>query len=193
MKKLFWILGGLVLSGIFAAAYTFIVSPRISVPETQPAQSVGFPVAGSVPVDTTVTQTQQSSMTLEGVGGQFISTVDFIADPMTVKDPSNPGYYYLGYHYRANEGVVDATATDNPPYIIEYIAETHYFNISLLSEPIGELRQEAEQYLMTRLGITQDQMCQLDYMVSVPDRVNSYYSGKSLGFSFCQGATALPR
>lgn len=130
-------------------------------------------------------------MTVVDAGGKAISTTNFIADPATVKDPINAGYYYLGYH--VNEGVPDPTATDNPPYVIEYIAETNYFNIALLQEPIGEQRLAAEQYLMARLGITPDQMCRLDYMVSVPDRINSYYSGKNLGFSFCPGATALPQ
>lgn len=125
------------------------------------------------------------------VASGSIQTTDFINDPAMVKDPINLGYYYLGYHMP--EGIADPTATTNPPYIISYISATNYFNISLLQEPIGPVRIEAEQYLMTHLGITQNQMCRLDYMVSVPDRVNSQYSGINLGFSFCPGATVLPK
>ena len=103
----------------------------------------------------------------------------------------NAGYYYLGYHMK--EGFPDPTASDNPPYVISYIDSTQYFNIALLQEPIGSVREEAQQYLMQHLGISQDQMCRLNYMVSVPDRVNSQFSSKNLGFSFCPGATVLPK
>jgi len=50
-----------------------------------------------------------------------------------------------------------------------------------------------ERDLMAKLGITEDAMCQLNYMVSVPYWVNEYYAGESLGFSFCPGATQLPQ
>ena len=101
----------------------------------------------------------------------------------------NPGYYYLGYHY-AN-GTSDPTASNDPPYLIEYISTTQYFNISLLHEPLGQIRQQAEQYLMAHTGLTQNQMCQIKYMVSVPSSVNQVYAGTNLGFSFCPGAVQL--
>ena len=116
---------------------------------------------------------------------------DFLADPATVQDPLNKGYYYLGYHV-AHEGVSDPTATPDPPYIIEYIAQTQYFNIALLKEPIKTTREEAERYLLEHLSITKDQACnQLKYMVSVPYRINQFYSSMNLGFSLCQGAVQL--
>ena len=36
---------------------------------------------------------------------------------------------------------------------------------------------------MTHLGISQAQMCQLSYTVSVPYSINQIYSGQNLGFS----------
>ncbi len=130
-------------------------------------------------------------MSVAGANGVFVRVTNFLKDPATVQDPINAGLYYLGYHI--NEGFPDATATANPPYIIEYISATQYFSIALLQEPIGTVRAVAEQYLIEHLGITQSQMCQLNYTLSVPNSVNSQYAGKDLGFSFCPGATVLPQ
>ncbi len=174
----------------------WLTSPKNQAPATNsPNRQNVLPVANSIG-NTTVVGTATSSvsgttLSLVAVGGGTIQANNFINDPTTAKDPINQGYYYLGYH--VNEGISDPTATDNPPYIIEYISATQYFNIALLQEPIGWVREEAQQYLMAHLAITQTQLCRLNYMVSVPDRVNSQFSGKNLGFSFCPGATVLPK
>lgn len=169
----------------------WIVSPGQQSSTTNPAsgQNAGLPAAGTItPVPTTSTPGIITSVPV--AGGGTIQVNNIINDPATVKDPVNPGYYYLGYH--TYEGVPDSTATDNPPYVILYIEATHYFNITLLKEPIGTVREEAEQYLMTHLGISQDQMCQLNYTIGVPNFVNSQFA-EELGFSFCPGATLLPK
>ncbi len=131
------------------------------------------------------------SIAIYSSSGGEIQVQDFTKDPLTVEDPVNTGQYYLGYHF--TEGVPDSTATDSPPYVIDYIASDQFFNVVLYKEPIAKTRQEAEQYLMQHLGITQDQMCGLKYLISVPFWVNQYYTGTSLGFSFCPGATQLPQ
>ena len=179
-KILFLSIGVVVIAGLIVFAFWFVGSKQT--PVTNSNGQVGFPVAGSV------VQTQTNTST---TNGETSSVRNFLKDSTTVKDPINSGYYYLGYHM--SEGISDSTATDSPPYIIEYISATQYFNIALLQEPIGTTRLAAEQYLMTHLGISQNQMCQLNYMVSVPNRVNSQYAGRNLGFSFCPGATKLPQ
>ncbi len=186
MHKTFIIVGVLGVIGVLFGVAVWLTGSHKSAP-TSPSstQNVGLPVAPAVQQTTTVTVITASSS--EG----WVQTVDFIHDPTTVKDSNNAGYYYLGYHTK--QSTSDQTATTTPPYLITYISATNYFNISLLQEPIGPVREEAEQYLMARLGITQEQMCQLDYMVSVPDRVNTQFSGRNLGFSFCPGATVLPK
>jgi hypothetical protein len=152
-------------------------------------QSVQLPMSGTA--SSTGTEPSQSKTTVTTSSGDVIQTNNFLASPATGAYPS-PGYYYLGYHTPIPD-VTDTTATSHPPYVIEYIASTQYFNISLLQEPIGEARKQAEQYLMAMLGISQAQMCQLQYMVSVPWTVNAEYSGENLGFSFCADAVTLPQ
>lgn len=194
-KTLIISIGAIVVVGLIALAF-WLTSPKSQTPATNsPNGQNTLPVANSVgnttAVDTSTNLTSGTILSLSAVDGGTIQVNNFINDPTTAKDPINQGYYYLGYH--VNEGISDPTATDNPPYIIEYISATQYFNVALLQEPIGPVREEAQQYLMTHLGITQNQLCRLNYMVSVPDRVNSQFTGKNLGFSFCPGATVLPK
>jgi hypothetical protein len=158
-----------------------------SVSNTQP---IILPIGGTVSQPSAASP-QATNMAVLGSNGASIQTLNFISNPATVPDPINPGYYYLGYH--PQEGAPNATATSTPPYVIEYIASTEYFNIALLQEPIGNTRLAAEQYLLTNLGITESQACQLNYMVSVPTNVNSEFAGKSLEFSFCPDAITLPQ
>lgn len=197
---IFSIIGGIIVIGLLVLVYQLTSPASSSLPADLSATThgVGLPSASSITQSTTGGgSTDDSSlgagttMSVTGISGEVFQTSNFMTDPVTVKDPINPGYYYLGYH--SYEGVPDPTATATPPYVIEYIASTQYFNIALLQEPIGEERGEAEQYLMAHLGIPQNQMCQLNYTISVPDRVNSQYAGKNLGFSFCPGATVLPQ
>ena len=129
------------------------------------------------------------TMYLSTANGGSIQTKDFLVSSTTAKDPVNTGYYYLGYHFA--QGASDQAATDTPPYVIQYTTLTRGFNIVLFQEPIGLVRRQAEQYLMAQLGVSENQLCQLKYMVSVPNRVNQFYAGVSLGFSFCPGAIEL--
>lgn len=171
--------GAIAIVGLFVLAYTLAGSKTSPVSTTQnvPAgeQSQNLP-PGSTNLNTT------GSVVEPIVAGTTVQAADFLSDPAVVKDANNPGYYSVGYQ-----------AVDNPPYAITYISDTNYFNIALLQEPIGPVRKDAEQYLMAHLGITAEKMCQLDYMVSVPEWVNSQFAGKSLGFSFCPGAVTLPK
>lgn len=190
----FWILSiaVIILIGIVAFGFLFIGSGNKPLVTGSPTgQYPGLPMASPVEQTGTVGTSQETTISLTTSSGESIVVKDFLKDPTTVKDPFIPNYYYLGYH--TNVGVSDPTATDNPPYIIGYIADTQYFNIALLQEPVGLVREEAQRYLMDRLGIEEDQMCKIDYTVSVPVSVNAVYSGRSLGFSFCPGAVVMPK
>mgnify|MGYP003337920978 CR=1 FL=1 len=117
-------------------------------------------------------------------------TADFLTDADVSKDPYNADSYFIGYHEPV--GMADSSATRNPPFTISYDKATDFFNVALLKEPIGPTRQSAETYLQSKLNIPEDQMCRLQYSVSVPNRINSLFSSINLGFSFCPGATKLP-
>lgn len=189
-KTIFIGVGGIIVVGLFILAYQ-LTSPVVPAPSAMSTSTAPSAVVPASPVGQNTIGTPDQGTTAGGISTGVTQVIDFMKDPATVKDSSNTGYYYLGYH--TSQGVDDTTATDNPPYLITYISATKYFNITILQEPIGPVREEAQQYLLAHLGIGEQQMCQLNYMVSVPDRVNSQFSGIHLGFSFCPGATLLPK
>lgn len=190
MNKIIFIgIGGVIVIGLFILAYQ-LTSPVVPPPSLMGTSTASSAVVPATPTGQSTTGTPDQGTTAGTTGTGFPQTVDFMKDPATVKDSSNTGYYYLGYH--TSQGASDTTAVNDPPYVITYIDATKYFNIAILQEPIGPVRAAAEQYLLAHLGISEQQMCQLNYMVSVPDRVNSQFSSINLGFSFCPGATLLP-
>jgi hypothetical protein len=125
------------------------------------------------------------------VSGGTITTKNFLSDKSTVSDPINQGLYYLGYHF--NQGIPDQTATNTPPYVIEYIKKAQSFNITVLRNPVMQTKMEAERYLVSALGIPEDQICRLKYMVSVPNYVSQFYAGLNLGLSFCDAGLSESR
>lgn len=173
----------LLVSGILG--YLFLTNPKSSIPDTS---HPGLPVSGSVPSGSGTFNNQTE--TIPTSDGGNLSVNDILKDPETIADPVNQGYYYLGYHpaFDAN-----STQTNSVPYMIEYISNTNYFNIELLQEPIGTTRLLAQAYLLQHLGIPQNDLCSLKYMVSVPASVNEYYASQNLGFSFCPRAVTLPQ
>ena len=177
----------LLLIGAGVAGAWFYIH-MFSSPAASVTQNVQFPVSGTA-TSTGGSQAQNKTAVVTSSGG-VMQTNNFLANPSTGAYPT-AGYYYLGYHAPLSN-VPDTTATAHPPYVIEYVSQTQYFNISLLQEPLGAARTQAEQFLRAQLGISEAQMCQLQYMVSVPVSVSAEYAGESLGFSFCSGAVKLP-
>jgi len=104
-------------------------------------------------------------------------------DPTLKEDSTNPGYYY----FKASGNTASTTGS----YVIEYIDKTQFFNVILEEEPIGQAREQAQAYLAQHLGISQSQLCSLNYMVTVPYSVNQDFASTDLRFSVCADATPL--
>ena len=146
---------------------------------TSVAQTIEEPPIGEAPFPDASDDRQY---VMQGAQGGSVKTNEFLDDPTVTPDPANDGLYRLGF-----------TARDpDAPYLIMYIEETQFLNIELIREPLGESRKKAEAYLLDTLGIGEEELCALKYMVSVTNRVNQFYASKNLGFSFCQGAVKLP-
>ncbi|MDO8548109.1 MAG: hypothetical protein Q7R71_00340 [bacterium] len=179
------VIGAIVVVGVgtFVVAKIFLDStgqPSTNIPSSAPANSAAQPT--TVPSSNTVP--------LATWDGGIVQAKDIKIDPKTVPDSYNAGHYFVGYQPPGSAS--DPNAVTKPPYTIEYIDGTQYFSIALLQKPIGAARQEAEQYLMTHLGLKPGDMCRIKYMVSTPNSVDQTYAGTSLGFSFCNGAIKLP-
>lgn len=182
------IIGGILFILICAGgAWFFVHTQTKQTIQNEPSST--FPIGGTNSIGGNNNQTGKIDttspiITIKTASGNTVQAQNFFRSQETVADPSNPGYYFLGNHYPFDGGVPNI----QPTYIIQYTAETQFFNISLLSEPISDVRKNAEQYLLNQLGISRDQLCTLNYSVSVPYFVNEYYTSQSLGFSFCNGS-----
>lgn len=171
------------------------VQPQTTLPTAGSNTQINTSTSVSNPVGAFIaTSTAPTQMTLQGRDGGAIVTQDFLHDGVTVADAVNEGSYMLAgsLGYCTADGVCGAHATTTD-FSITYDVGTQFFNIILLAEPVGPVRTEAEQYLLSRLGIPASRACALNYYVGTPYWVSETYAGKNLGFSFCHGATPLPQ
>ena len=197
IKSLSLWIGGILLGTVIIAGvwYAFFV-PKSVPPTQQPVTTL--PASGSI---TQVTPPASFATSSSGVVMMQLATQDgttttrdFIHDGVTIPDKTNTGGYLLagnlGYCLSDPQRCQAAPATN---FSVYYNSAGQSFIITLTEEPIGKSRLAAEQFMMTTLGLNQQQMCDLNYLVGVTSHVNDQYAGKNLGFSFCPSATKLPQ
>ncbi|MDD2657854.1 MAG: hypothetical protein PHD04_04335 [Candidatus Pacebacteria bacterium] len=184
---------------IIVAGAWFFFSGSSNNESTTPTQTPELPLGGSVTPGSIDTGSSGSSVsnptiTFGTPNGGVVTVKDFIHNGETVSDVENPGSYVLagsvGYCLANGSCPSGATTTD---FNVSYNEKTHFFNIILLAEPLGSVRLEAEQFLASRLGLVDKEVCDLNYFVGTPYWINATYDNKNLGFSFCPGATVLPK
>jgi len=196
MNKTFTI--SIVLLGAILVGGVWYVFSGSSTPVDQASElPTTLPSSGSVtPVSSSFATSSQSAQTmaLATQSGTLVATNDFIHNGTTIPDTANPSRYLvagnLGYCLNDPQKCQAGSAKN---FNIYYNSAPQSFTIALTDEPIGQARLDMEQYLLTALGITQEQMCDLNYYVGVTVYVNSQFTGKNLGFSSCPGATVLPK
>jgi hypothetical protein len=190
MKKIFIALGVIFFLIVVGAVVLFLTLPKST--STSPSGTTTTFPSSSV---TTVPASSGSNslMTITQSDGTKIDTQNFIDNGTTIQDPANKGTYYLaGSSGACNKDGTCPSAGNPSDFTILYYPDQQSFNIGLTSEPLGQARKDAEQYLSKTLGITQQQMCNLNYSIGTTVYVNAQYAGENLGFSFCPGAVALP-
>lgn len=203
-KLILWIIGLLIAAIVIGALWVTFFTPSSSPSGTLQGQqtTTTLPTGGT---NTTVTPpgtssattsaSQAKQMTVKDQTGHEVIVSDFINNGTTIQDRQNKSQYLLA----GNLGYCDSDpkkcqAAPAANFMIYYDTPTNLFSVVLTDEPIGQARSEAENFLMTSLGITQAQMCSLKYLVGVTRYVNEKYAWvDNLGFSFCPGATVLPK
>ncbi len=184
MKNLFIAVAVIV---VLAGGYFLYAYFSKSAPTTTIDNPTTFPISGD---DTTP---PENTFDVETYAGTTVPAKDFIANGETVADIENPGSYVLagtvGYCLPDGSCPAGAPVTE---YHISYNKNTDFFNVILLSEPLGDARKAAEEFLKSRLGLSAPALCTLRYFVGTPYWVNEQFDNKNLGFSFCPGATKLP-
>lgn len=194
-KLIIWILGIFLGVIIIAVLWYAIFAPKQISQTTQP--NTDFPVSESIiPTSSSSDVSSQftQTMTLSTQNGEVIVTNNFIQNGITIQDKANAGRYLLagnlGYCLSDPRQCQAGSATN---FNIYFESALQSFVIALTEEPVGQARLEMEQFMLTTLGVTQQQMCSLNYYVGVTSYLNPQFAGKNLGFSFCPGATVLPR
>jgi hypothetical protein len=152
------------------------------------------PTSVVTPVSTTSPVEQQKKILIPLRDGTSAEANDFLHNGVTIPAGTRGDTYLLagnlGYCYVDPQKCQAATTTD---FTVYYDSGRHSFVIDLTKEPIGQSRLDMEQFMSTTLGVSQQQMCNLNYLVSVTRYVNEHFAGANLGFSFCPGATKLPK
>jgi len=173
-------LAGLVL-------FTILLWPS-KTPSIVPQPTPSLPSADTV----TPIPLQGPTTRITGQTG-YVLVKDFLDNGETALDPQSMNVFYLagspGYCISPGNCPHGALVTD---FNITFNTTSQSFIIVLLAEPLGRIRQDAEQFLQDRLGISEEQLCTLNYYISTVNGINASYAGKNVGFSFCPGATVLP-
>ena len=188
--------------------YNISVSHTVSMPNAIPEVSQPSGTNSPLPISqttvtasntttssSTATSSSQSdaTMVLADQNGNQVTLRDFLHNGTTIPDTANPGHYLLagnlGYCPLDPQKCQAAPSND---FSIYYNSGPQSFTIALTAEPIGQSRLDMEQFLLATLGVTQQQLCNLNYFVGVTRYVNAQFTAKNLGFSSCPGAVALP-
>lgn len=159
-------------------------------------QTGTLPSSGSVSSTTLSTDTvPETKMVVTSRGTNMPVIVNaFLKNGTTVPDVQNPGRYFLAgsVGYCLADGTCPAGAVVDGANVV-YDSSQQIFMVALTKEPLADSRSHAEQFLLSTLGITQPELCSLNYYVGTTVGVNEFYAGKNLGFSFCPGAVQLPQ
>ncbi|MDB5237357.1 MAG: hypothetical protein JWL88_459 [Parcubacteria group bacterium] len=182
MKKTVIIIGVILLIACLASGGYLLFRAFSSNPNLQVATSTNpfADVQGGTGVASTNTI---PTKTIKLYNGDSLVVKDFTKDSTVIKDPYVAGQYDIA-------GGADVNAST--PYQIFYNTQDDYFGITLFKEPLGQNRMSAEQKLLNTLGVSQDALCKISYVVAPGPGINDLYAGKNLGFSFCPGAVKLP-
>jgi len=162
---------------IFVAIILFLIA-AISITLLSQDPSSGDGVTNVVYTDLNVTFKPENS--------SDIIASNFLKNQTVKEDTQNPGLYELG-----NTAEVDAITGGEPAYAAIFDKESGVFNIMLLKKPFRQSRLEMEVYLKNLLQISEEEMCQLSYSVTVPGYVDQNASGQDYRFSFCSDAVQL--
>lgn len=80
----------------------------------------------------------------------------------------------------------DVTFVKDPNFEIVYFGQTNQFLISVIGSPFYQKRVLAENQFLSSLGISQDDACKLNVIITTPRHANPNEAGKNYSLSFCE-------
>jgi hypothetical protein len=105
----------------------------------------------------------------------------------------NKGEVQLKNFYNQVKGQVGDTMVlaETQDFHVVYFKKDQTFLITLLSQPVSNARDLAENEFLKQLEVDIGQACSLKVTVRVPYSVDSDLSGKDYGLSFCPNAVSF--
>lgn len=196
-KLIIWIVGIFLGVIVVTVLWYVIFAPKAAPQTSQPSASLpisGYISPGSSSSPSATTTQSVPTMTLVTQNGSSVVANDFVHNGVTIPDTANTGRYLLagnlGY---CSSDPQKCQAAPSVNFNVYYNSAVQSFTIALLNEPLGQSRLDMEQFMLSTLGLTQLQLCSLNYYIGTTYLVNTAYSDRNLGFSFCPGATVLPK
>lgn len=152
---------GLIILGILLVILTFLRSPQEKAPAVLPTPT---PVAPAFPNRFPTGDT----VTIDGV------TVDNFYQTTAPLDAAG-----------------DMELANDSQYHITYLADTHQFLITITGKGFAQNRYAAEQKLLSQLGLSQEDACKLNIVITTTSSANPDQAGQSLPLSFCPQPTQV--
>jgi hypothetical protein len=174
MKRTIFIALGILVILIVILGVVFFI--RIAMHPATPQPVTENPFASST--NTTGGNISGPSLPVTLTDGSRVAVPDFTKTPQPDWAGASAGYQVSG--------------SEHADYQILFYPDNSGFLISILKEPLGQSRLEAEKALRETLKLSDAQLCKLSSQVSTSISVNEQYAGQDLGLSFCPGATKLP-
>lgn len=163
----------IVILGLFTVFWLTKIGPiteQYPIPERP---NVNYPTDGATP------------------GGQTPVTIPPVPSPSaaTFNIPTPEGDIEVNNFYKNAIEITpqnDAVATSTNDYRIFYDNRGKLFIITLLTTPLANAKDKAEQAFLKILNISPEKTCSLNVTVGTVMWVDPSYAGKELGLSFCQ-------
>lgn len=138
----------------------------------------------ALPVDTTQgTEPETTQPTAD------VLSVDTSAGQVRFVDPATTGVAEQLDETTFNLGSLSDMSTRH--FNVIFNTTNNSFAVALLKEPLAESRVLAENFLLSRLSISREELCALDVFVSTTYTINPYYAGVDVGFATCDGSLPL--
>ncbi len=186
-KKIILIIVAVLVVLIAGACVWFFISTSVPSPSNQagiPASSSSqaiVPNASSSQVNGSLPTNNPSTSSPAPTQGSLASVFAIATSQGTVL--VNNFYKNAAQVFSDGSG---ALIIRDPAYDILYFQPDGSFTISILKKPVLAVRAQAQEAFLQELGVSQADACKLKVLVGVPISVDSQYSGRDLGLSFCQ-------
>lgn len=185
MKRAFLILAGAVIIAVGAVSVLiFFVgnSAKQDLGNETTLPDVGFPLGDG--------SSSEIRRVVPAEGGS-IETRDFLAGAPSVPLSDTP--QDIQYSLTPYGDYVPGEPYPEHAFDVQYNGLNAEFIVTLNQEPLRQVRDLAEQFLLSTLGITQSELCRLNVTVGVPYNVNPQFSSyQNLGLGSCNQPFPLP-